>query len=68
MKFTISRGEKEIKYETPDDSIEETFGFLMFALFGLGYEFEDINKHILSVAEQLKKDHQNEPNQNSMSI
>lgn len=68
MKFTLVKGEKVITFETPDDSIEETFGFLMFGLFGLGFDFEEINNHILRVAEDLKKDHKNEPNQNSVSI
>jgi hypothetical protein len=72
MKISFSRGEKSITFDTPDDSIEETFGFLMFGLFGMGYDFEDINKHIISVSESLKeqtkKDHNDEPNQNSMSI
>ena len=72
MKITLTRGEKTITFDTPDHSIEETFGFLMFGLFGMGFDFEEINKHILSVAETLKehpqKDHKNEPDQNSMSI
>lgn len=68
MKFTLVKGEKTITFETPDDSIEETFGFLVFGLFSLGYDMQDISNHILKLAEQIKKDHQNEPDQNSMSI
>jgi hypothetical protein len=43
----------------------------MFGLFGMGYDFDEINAHILSVSETLQKteqNHKDEPNQNSMSI
>lgn len=71
MKITMQRGAKSITFDTPDDSIQETFGFLMFGLFGMGYDFDEINAHILSVSETLQKteqNHKDEPNQNSMSI
>jgi len=72
MKITLTKGEQTITFDTPDNSISETFGFMMFGLFGMGFDFEQINEHILTVAEtlkkQTKKDHQDEPNQNSVSI
>ena len=71
MKISLTKGEKCITFDTPDDSIEETFGFLMFGLFGMGFDFEEINDHILIVAETLKKtkqNHQDERDQNSMPI
>lgn len=71
MKITLTRKDKTITFDTPDDSIEETFGFIMFGLFGVGYDFEEINKHILSVASTIidtQKDQKDEPDQNSMPI
>lgn len=71
MKITLTRGEKSITFDTPDDSIAETFGFLMFGLFGMGYDFEEINDHILKVSENLKepqKNHKDERDQNTMPI
>ncbi len=60
MKLTIQKGDTSISVEMDAMDMDDILDSFIYVLFGLGYEIEDIENHILKASEIIKNNHKHE--------
>ena len=68
MKITITKGDTSISIERNDMDISEIFDGFIYCLFGVNYELNDIEGHIIDIAKQIQQKQNQEDGGNKSVI
>lgn len=60
MKLTLQKADTSITIEMNEMDMDDILDSFIYMLFGLGYDMEEIQNHILKAAEIIKKNHKDE--------
>jgi hypothetical protein len=68
MKLTLQKEDTSISVEMNEMDMSDIFDSFIYMLFGQGYEMNDIESHIIKLAEIIKNNHKDEQTNKDTSI
>jgi hypothetical protein len=68
MKLIVQKQSTSITIEMDEMEMSDIIDSFIYMLFGLGYEMNDIENHILKASEVIKNNHKHEQTNKDISI